>query len=114
VGQRPYDALVANSYAGAQRRQPEEAMTIYGELLSALFAGLDEKDRTRTAELITRGVAADLNAVGNRAPRRVDYGTRQRRSGLSYERHSARVEYRRSGGDLATDASAGGIANERG
>jgi hypothetical protein len=59
------------------------------DLLSALITGLDDEDQARTVELIARGMEDDLNAVGGQARRRVDYGTRQRRSGVDHHRGGA-------------------------
>jgi len=66
-------------------------MTSHHTLLRALLTGLNDDDRERTAELITLGVSANLETVGGRARRRVDYGTRHRRSGLRYRPPGADV-----------------------
>jgi len=64
-------------------------MTTHGDLFHALINGLDESDRARTAQLIARDMRGDLDAVGGHPRRRVDYGTRHRRSGLTYQRGRA-------------------------
>jgi hypothetical protein len=62
-----------------------------GGLFRTLINGLDEEARVRTVELIAESVANDLDTVGGHTARRVDYGTRRRRAGLTYRRDSAQL-----------------------